>query len=78
MIDRLLVRARAIHARLLAVWPDFVERVREYERMARLLDIPWDDAPLTHADLDKIFHRMDIHAPRCLNMGGHIIVKERS
>ena len=24
------------------------------------------------------FHRMDIHAPRCLNMGGDIIVKERS
>ena len=23
-------------------------------------------------------HHMDIHAPRCLNMGGDIIVKERS
>ena len=53
--DRLLVRARAIRGRLLAVWPDFPERVHEYERMARLLDMPWDDTtPLTHDDLDQI------------------------
>jgi hypothetical protein len=44
-----------MHARLLAVGPDFNERVHEYVRQMQRLEL-WqeDDTPLTHDDLDKI------------------------
>ena len=55
LTDPLLVRARAIWPRLLAVWPDCIEVMRKYERIMRLLDL-WQahDLPLTPADLDQI------------------------
>jgi hypothetical protein len=52
--DPLLVRARAIHARLLAVWPGCIELMPKYERIMRLLDLWQEPLPLTHADLDKV------------------------
>ena len=56
MTDHLLIeRARNIYGRLLAVWPNFPEVLRKYQRIARLLDLPpLDDGPLTHADLDQV------------------------
>ena len=56
--DTLIVRARAIHVRLIALWPDYREVLGAFEHYMRRLGLwldEWDrPRPVTHDDLDRV------------------------